>query len=81
MDRLSILEIPRKPRRAPAPAETPEIPKFWQCPSCIYRIALDFPGGIGEAIAGHRNAHLLAEMGIVRKIEGDLLLRPGTPRR
>ena len=83
---MSILEVP-KPRespksRKPRESRKPEVPAevYWDCPKCIYRIPLDFPGGTGEAIAAHQNGHRLAEMGITPKITYGLL-RPGTPRR
>ena len=46
-------KVPRSRKSLP-PAEPP---KFWLCPKCIYRIALDFPSGTREAILSHQLAH------------------------
>lgn len=53
--------MPRK-SKVPGPPRVPKSrrsgePGFWQCPRCVYRIALDFPSGIDDAIAAHWLGH------------------------
>jgi hypothetical protein len=53
-----IPKIP-KSRKSTPPAELePPGTEYWQCPDCIYRIALDFPSGCDAAIRAHVLAHL-----------------------
>jgi hypothetical protein len=47
--------------------------RWWDCPRCPYRIALDHPGGSEDAIAGHQNAHRLADAGKMPKVKPGLL--------
>lgn len=57
---MSVLAVPRRRSgipKAPKPPEPPPIPGFWDCPECIYRIALDFPNGTKKPIAAHKQAH------------------------
>jgi len=52
---------------------------YWQCPRCPYRIARDFPGGIEEAVAAHKNAHTLNDRGREPNAEPGRLRTPQRP--
>lgn len=65
--------------RLPRTSDVPKVPKsrrygevgYWSCPKCPYRIALNFPNGIDDAIAAHWLAHTFpVELEISEKAKG-----------
>lgn len=54
--------MPRKPKVS----GPPKVPKsrrygkegYWSCPKCPYRIPLNFPNGIDDALAAHWLGHV-----------------------